>query len=117
MVWREARRRAFLIHTGEQQIGVHQRFSIAHNDLFSLQTGALDRDNAGMNVEHIIEPRRQAIVEGTAPDNKQNTMRLADGAMVDAGGAQHLGARALDEFQIVGVVNDSCRIGILIEHT
>ena len=95
---------------------MHQRFSIAHNDLLSLQTGTLHRDNAGMNIEHIIEPRRLAIIESAAPDNKQNTVRLAYAAMVDTGGAQHLGARALNEFQIVGVVNDSCRIGILIEH-
>ena len=66
--------------------------------MFRYQTRPFQSNDAGMNFEQIIEPGGPVVIERAAPDDKQNPIRVAHAAVIDAGGAHHFGARTLDEF-------------------
>ncbi|MNJ03954.1 hypothetical protein D3C73_1645000 [compost metagenome] len=57
------------------------------------------------------------IIDGGAFDDEHDAMRFDHQLLVDAGTAQPFGARALKEFQVVGIEDDAAGIGIFIVDT
>jgi hypothetical protein len=69
-----------------------------------------------MNVEHIVEPGRQDVIKRTTAHDEHAAISRLHAAMINPGSAQHFSARALDEFEIIGVINNPRRIGVFIEN-
>ena len=68
---------------------------------------------AGLDHQLIVETRGRQIVRLDPADRKDQPLLLQD-ALIDAQFAQPFGTPALDEFQIVGVIDDTGKIGIFI---
>ena len=61
----------------------------------------------------VVELRRGAIFDHQLGDDIDALAALDRGALVDAGGAQHVRARPLHIFQIVGVIDDARYVRVL----
>src|SRR5205823_9991789 len=59
-------------------------------------------------------PRRSAIVNRAAPHGEKGADFFGDLAMGEAELAHHLGAAALGEFEVIGVIDNAGRVGVLV---
>src|SRR5579872_194876 len=111
---RHAARPAVVVDAGDQHVEIGQHFGAATDRLAQRQGGAGDPVDAGLDAERIVEPRRAAVFDIAAPHRKHDAGLRPHPAVVVTEAAQHLGAAALGEFQIVGVVDDPGRVGVLV---
>ena len=59
--------------------------------------------------EIVVEPRRRQKLDRGAAHDQRDAGLAPQPLVLDAAAAQHLGARALGEFEIVGVIDDAAR--------
>ncbi len=65
------------------------------------------------HLELIVEPRGRAVLDLEADHREQHPLLALQPLLREAARAQPLGARALEEAQVVGVVDDATGIGVL----
>ena len=66
------------------------------------------------HLEQVVEPRRRPVVDRAAAHREHQAEAAAQAGVVEPEAAQHLGARALGELEIGGVVDDAGGIGVLV---
>src|SRR5438270_3152187 len=99
---------------GDQHVERDDGFLAAPDLLVERQGCRADCDDPGVGAQRIIEPRRGAVIRRTASHGKDDAGLFGDAAMGEAELAHHFGAAALGEFEVIGVIDDARRIGVLI---
>src|SRR5579862_1844731 len=110
----EAYRPPVAANTGNADRRAHEYRVVALHILIEQDGRAAQFLDARLDDELVIEPGRRQIFELGAPHDEGRALDLAPTLMLDAEEAHHLGARALDEFQIVRVIDDARGIGVLV---
>src|SRR5262245_58181704 len=111
---RQPRRSSGGIETGERDGHRDEVDTVAPHDLLEVQRGAGEAGHAGRDLQQIVEPRRLPIVDRAAPHDEQQPACAERVGLVVAELTQPLAARALGEFQIVRVVDDTGGVRILV---
>ena len=96
-----------------------QNLAAAPHLLRQRDRGALHRDRPGHHVEHVVHPRRLQEIDlhRAHHEGKAWRFRLAfrkQRVLVGAHQPQMVGAPALHEAQIIGVIDDAGKIGVLV---
>ncbi len=71
-------------------------------------------DRFDRNLERIVQSRGLPVVDLAAMHDEDDAVLALEGCQREAEGCQPLGARAFHELQVVGIVNDSGGVGILV---
>ena len=72
-----------------------------------------DLDQSARDDQRVVEPCRLPVSDGEIGDDIEAPARLEGSALVDAGGAKHVRPRPLHEAEIIGVIDDARKIGVL----
>ena len=99
---------------GEQHVERGHDLVAAADPLIEAQGRAADRANAGLDGQRVVEPRRNAVIDSAAPHREDRIGRLAEARDARDRAAHHLGAAALGEFEVVGVIDDPRSVGVLV---
>ena len=89
-----------------------QRFQ-AHN-LIESKAGSGTADRFSCDLQPVFKTRRPYELYVSRNDSKDKMLSLHKLSLIDTGGDQPFGAGAFEEFQIVGVVNNTTCIGVLV---
>src|SRR4051812_4567082 len=76
--------------------------------------GTADRADPTVDHQRVVEPRRTLELDRAAMDRELDAVLGEQVTVADAGQAHHLGARALGEFEIRGVIDDAAGIRVLV---
>src|SRR6185437_4411597 len=114
---RQALRPAVLTQAGDLEDKANQQRIAAPHILIEIERGAAERLEPRHDDQIVIEPRRQKIVGGAAPHHKDEPGLGAQPLLLDAEAAQHLGARPLGEFEVVGIIDEAGGVGVLVIDT
>jgi len=88
----------------------------AVNRLIEIEAGRAERAQRGAHFQFIVEPRRRQIIHLATAHGERQTVLFHQSALRDAEIAQHLRARPFRKLQIVGVIDDTARVGVLVIH-
>src|SRR6266446_9827617 len=111
---RHAPRPAVASDAGDQHVERDNGLRAAADLLVERQCGRADFGDPGVDAQGVVEPRRGAVIGQAAPHREEDAGLLGDPAMGEAEAAHHLGAAALGEFEVVGVIDDAGGIGVLV---
>ena len=83
-------------------------------------TSLLNHDRGGVQLGHsaeddeiVAEPRRLAVADVDLGDDIGAAALAVQADMIGSGGAQHVGTGALEEADVIGMVDDGARVGVL----
>src|SRR5438105_1831274 len=111
--WQPARP-AVAPDAGDQHVERDDGLVAAADLLVERQGCRADFDDPGINAQRVVEPRRGAVIRRAASHGEKDAGLLGDPAVREAELAHHLGAAALGEFEVVRVIDDARRIGVLV---
>src|SRR6185437_270790 len=111
---RQALRPAVLTQAGDLENQADEQRIAALHILIEIERGAAQRLEPRHDDQIVVEPRRQKVVGGAAPHDEDEAGLGAQPLLLDAQAAQHLGARAFGEFEVVGVIDEAGGVGVLV---
>src|SRR6185437_14974204 len=105
------------INAGNPHVGLYQAYSVRTDDSLGEQdTGCATLRHSKRHRQFIIQQGwMQEVQLHVADEESQTTVPLQAG-LVDAAGTQPLGACALQEAQVTGVVHDATGVGVFPVH-
>src|SRR5581483_8201385 len=89
------------------ELGVNEDFVAAADALVDEEPDALARLGPGVDFEHIVDPRRTEEIDRHVADGKGDALAvhaLVEFVVADAEAADEVGAAALHEAQVAGVI-------------
>src|SRR5580700_2499623 len=100
-------------------MGFDQKLLAAHDALAHHGGSALHVVRLGEHFEHVVHARRFQEIDGHRTHHEGKSRRFLGGlleqrAVIGADHAQIIGAPALHEAQIAGVIDDAGKIGVLV---
>src|SRR5579871_1930537 len=102
------------IDTSDEDRRAHEHHVVALYILIEQDGSAAQFLDAGLDHELVVEPCWRQIIERGVPHDEGGALDLAPALVLNAEETHHLGARALDELQIIRVVDDARGIGVLV---
>ena len=91
-----------------------EQFAAASRLLDQINIDMRELQRFNRNLEHVVQPRRADKVEQRPPHHEYQLLLQRKFILIQAEIAQPFGARALEEFQVVGVIDYAARVGVLI---
>ena len=106
-------------HEGDPHMRLHQQLVAAQHLLLERDRGALDLFVFGDDLEHVVHPRRLEELDLHRAHHEGEARRLALGfleqaALIGTEKPQMVRAPALQETQVVGVIDDAGKVGVLV---
>ena len=105
------------INAGDVDAALAQQGVAAPGLLGQGHAGAAHLGGLNGDGQRVVQPRRGQIAQHGAADHEDGASFFAQRLLADAGGAQPLGAGALEELQVVGIEHHAAGIGVLPVHT
>src|SRR5208282_554214 len=102
------------IEAGERHPRVDQLLVAAKNILYGGEAAAAQRRQFQGDLKRIVQARRLTVDNVQPMDDEESAVVALQGGQREAERRQPFGAGALEEFQVIGVINDPAGVGILI---
>ena len=80
--------------------------------LRELQARLAEMDDVDADVDHVVEARRLQVAQRRFADDEGDALVAPQRLLAEAEAAQPLGARALEELEVVGVEDDAGGVGV-----
>ncbi len=89
-------------------------FGSTQDPLFEGHAGPLHMRQFGGHLQGVVEARRLDELHLDRPHHENDAVAVPQVVLLETDGAQPLGARPLEEFQVIDVVDDTAGVGVLV---
>lgn len=104
------------VDAGDADAGGEQALVAAHDLLMEREAGAAQAGDRAHHLQLVVEPRRGVVVGRDRAHDEADALLAQQALLGDAERAQPLGAGALAEAQVVGVIDHAAGVGVFVVH-